>query len=157
MKNFLLMAAIALGLGLIVVAAKSSEDTVVNPSVELFPTYTTVDSASARYYKWSNNALKSGTAYWLIDYQKPIADSAATLWITVEQSAQTAPLGGVAQRWYSTDTIAVLSGKVATPTVRYKDVYAHALGGREVRLKIYSSDNHALTQGKVDFVYKPEF
>lgn len=157
MKNFLIVAVIALGLGLMLAAAKSSEDTVVNPSVELFAPVTTVDSASAKYYKWSNNALKAGTGYFLIDYAKAVTDSAATLYITVEQSAQTAPLQGVTQRWYSTDTIAVLSGKAATPTIRYKDSYPVQLAGREIRLKVFSTDNHSLSQGKVDFVFKPDF
>lgn len=158
MKNFLMMAAVTLGLGLIVVAAKSSEDiTVASPSVQLFAPVTSVDSATARYYTWDNNALKAGTGYFLIDYAKAVTDSAATLYITVEQSAQTAPLQGVTQRWYSTDTIAVLSGKAATPTIRYKDAYSFALAGREVRLKVFSTDNHNLSQGKVDFLYKPDF
>lgn len=157
MKNFLLMIALTLGLGLVLISAYSEDETLATPSVELFAPVTSVDSASAKYYTWSNNALRAGTGYFLIDYAKAVTDSAATLYITVEQSAQTAPLRGVTQRWYSTDTVAVLSGKVATPTIRYKDVYPVELGGREIRLKVFSTDNHNLSQGKVDFVYKPEY
>lgn len=156
MKNILFILLVAFGGFLAMSTTSSPTATVSSTSVQTFTPLTSVDSASAHYFTWSNNALKKGTIYWLLDFQKAVTDSAATLLITVEQSAQTAPLGGVTQRWYTTDTIASLSGKVATPQVWFKNDYTHVLSGREVRLKVISTDNHNLTSGKVDMLYKPD-
>lgn len=157
MKKILLFASIAFAF-LAFLALRPAEDaTVASPSVQLFTPLTAVDSVTAQYLTWTNNSLKTGTVTWLIDVSKAVTDSAKTTVITIEQSAQTAPLMGVSQRWYTTDTIAVLSGKVATPQLWYKDSYTHAMAGREVRLKLVSTDDHALTTGKFDMIFRPDF
>ena len=156
MKNFIPIL-VVIGCAIAFMAAdKTADATVSTPSVQLFTPLAAVDSASSHYFLWENDAVRAGTVHWLLDFEKALTDSAATMVITVQQSAQIAPFRNVTQRWYTTDTIAILSGKVATPRRWLKDNYSPELSGRAVRLRVHSTDNHNLTAGRVDMLFKPD-
>jgi hypothetical protein len=155
-KNILALLVVVAG-GLFIAAYSYEDFKVEDPSVQTFTPLTALDSVtSPKYLTWENNSLRKGTGYWLINIAKAVTDSAKTQYIIVQQSAQTAPLRGVTQRWYDTDTIVTLSGKVATPIRTYNGCFSHPIEGREVRLKIVSTDDITISKGDIDFTFKPD-
>jgi hypothetical protein len=157
MKYRILMIVAVLAVALVGWVSSEDDQTVTTNSVQHFDALVSVDDAAPTYLPWTNDALKKGTGYWLINLAKGAvaADTAKLVTVIVQQSAQTEPLRGVTQRWYNTDTITVLSGKFGETPSTWNGSYTHTMSGREVRLALVASDSVRVT-GTVDFVYRPD-